>query len=468
MTDTQKIQVGDLIDNSRWSGYQKWLLALTAVAFAVDGMANQVLAVAIPSLMEVWQIGRDSFSPVLFWGLFGVTAGSLVGGLLGDKIGRRWALIASMLIFGAATVATGFAANIDMLKWLRLLDGFGIGAAIPNGAALISEYTPERRRSRGIAWGMVFIPVGSSLVALLGSLLLKEGGHGWDIYFMVAGAVPLLAALSFVFVLPESPRYLQSQPQRRQELLHLLRRFGHALPDGTRFVEQPIGRLHLQLTALFAKAVRRDTLAIWGAFFFALIAGYSLFSWIPTMLRGAGFSFAQAGSGISSLHFGGIAGGVAVGWIIEQLGSRRSLLGLALGSIAMALALSAVLAATDTSFGTVAVLLAFEGFFIAGINTVVYTLAAHAYSPVVKATGVGAAATVGRLGAMASSYSGEWTLSWGGAPLYFIGVAVLVGLCLVFGLLVSRHIGRYNSQQQVTAANPRETTQAQQAALEHS
>lgn len=462
MSDKQAIDVGQLIDNGHWSTYQKWLLALTAIAFGVDGMANQVLAVAMPTLIEAWHTSRDAFSPVLAMGLFGLTLGSLAGGVIGDVVGRRWALITSMLVFGGATVATAFAPDVKVLMYLRLIDGLGIGAAIPNGAALISEYTPERRRSRGIAWGMVFIPVGSMLAGMLGSVTLAAQGQGWQNYFLLAGLFPLAAAVIFVFVLPESPRFLQSRPHRKAQLVALMHRFGHPLPTEATFAEASIKRAHAQFAPLFENAMLRDTIFICVAFFFCLLASYTLFSWIPVMLRELNFSQALASNGITTFHFGGMVGGVAVGWIIEGLGSRKSMLLLAGGSIITALLLAVALAVNAPSALTVLCLFVAEGFFIAGIHTVVYAMAAHAYPPVVKATGVGVAATIGRIGAITSSYTGEWTLSWGGSTMYFVSVAVLIAICMVAALTVGRQIGKLDNNRNKTTQGDQKTTSASQ------
>jgi AAHS family 4-hydroxybenzoate transporter-like MFS transporter len=66
--------------------------------------------------------------------------------MLGDRIGRRTALLFSMISFAALTLAISFANGIAMLSVLRFLAGLGLGGAMPNAAALASEYVPKRRR----------------------------------------------------------------------------------------------------------------------------------------------------------------------------------------------------------------------------------------------------------------------------------------------------------------------------------
>jgi AAHS family 4-hydroxybenzoate transporter-like MFS transporter len=172
------------------------LLVFAALAFGVDGMANQVLGLAIPALIRDWGASRAAFAPVAALGLIGVAVGAALGGMLGDRFGRRAGLIGSVLLFGLMTTGTAFAHGMTSLTCLRLLAGLGIGGAIPNGAALISEFTPAHRRSLAIALGMVFIPVGGLLAGIVATAMLPQ--FGWRGLFLIAGALPLLLALVFL------------------------------------------------------------------------------------------------------------------------------------------------------------------------------------------------------------------------------------------------------------------------------
>src|SRR5689334_10566308 len=121
------IDVGRALDHGRWTGFQKWVLVLASLAFAVDGLANQVLGIAIPDLIKAWGVSREAFAPVRALGLIGVAIGASVGGVLGDRFGRRAGLIGSILLFGAATAAGAKAQGPGELIWFQLVSGLGIG-----------------------------------------------------------------------------------------------------------------------------------------------------------------------------------------------------------------------------------------------------------------------------------------------------------------------------------------------------
>ena len=184
------VDIGQTLDDGDWAPFQKFVLALAALAFLVDGIANQVLGLAVPALMQDWGLPREAFANVTAIGLVGLTIGAATGGMLGDRFGRRAVLIASVFVFGAMTLAVAFTHQVSDLFWIRLVDGIGIGAAIPNGSALISEFTPKRRRPLAIAIGMAFIAIGSVMAGLIATPLLPT--IGWRGLFVTLGASGLL------------------------------------------------------------------------------------------------------------------------------------------------------------------------------------------------------------------------------------------------------------------------------------
>ncbi len=140
------IDVGQLIDRGRWGGYQRLLVGLTALAIIFDGIDNQLMGVAIPTMMREWSVARSDFAPVVSLGYVGMMIGGAVAGLAGDRFGRRVALLASMVLFGVTTMAMTLVDSIAALAALRFVTGIGLGGAIPNAAALSAEYVPVRQR----------------------------------------------------------------------------------------------------------------------------------------------------------------------------------------------------------------------------------------------------------------------------------------------------------------------------------
>lgn len=438
-SSTHRLDVMRALDEGAWSAFQKRVLALAALAFTVDGLANQVLGLALPALIRDWSLPREAFAPVAALGLVGVALGTAVGGVLGDRYGRRAGLIGSLLLFGAMTVAAAGAHGLTGLLCLRFLAGLGIGGAIPNGAALIFELTPARYRGAAIAISMTFIPLGGVLSGMLGAAVLPR--WDWRGLFLIAGLLPVLLAVLFVLALPESPRFLARLPHRRDALAALLARCGQRFDTATELFSEHVRALHAPLTALFTADMLHDTVALWVGFFFCLLASYTLFSWVPTLLMGAGFPLSLTSLGMTAFNFGGMVGGVTGGWLIACLGSRAAVLALAGGATLGAVALGVLpLDAHDVKFALGALVV--EGFFIGGLHNGFYTVAAFLYPPFARATGIGTAAGVGRIGAVLSSFTGVLALKLGGSAGYFWVVAAACGLALAGAALMRRHVPR--------------------------
>ena len=131
-----RVDAGRLLDDGPWSGYQKLLVLATALTIILDGVDNQLLPNAIPTLIREWAQPRAAFTTALAIGPFGMMIGGLLGGMVGDRFGRRPALLGSVCAFGALTAAVAFANSIAAVEILRLLAGIGLGGAMPNAATL--------------------------------------------------------------------------------------------------------------------------------------------------------------------------------------------------------------------------------------------------------------------------------------------------------------------------------------------
>ena len=113
------VDVGKLLDEGRWSGYQKSLVLATALTIIFDGLDNQLLAVAVPALMREWSVPRPAFASVLASGMVGMMIGGAFGGYVGDRFGRRLALLGSVISFGTLTLLASFASGVTTLTLLR-------------------------------------------------------------------------------------------------------------------------------------------------------------------------------------------------------------------------------------------------------------------------------------------------------------------------------------------------------------
>ena len=437
-TTTSQVDIGRLLDEGSWSAQQKLFVLLTALTIVLDGIDNQLLAITVPAMMGDWTLTRGAFAPVVASGMVGMMVGGAIAGLVGDRLGRRVAMIGSVILFGVMTLAAAAANGVVVLGALRFVAGLGLGGAIPNAAALASEYVPRRHRAFAVTLTIVCVPLGATIAALLGGSILPA--LGWRTLFMIGGALPLGLALLLWRALPESPRFLARRPERWPELIRIVRRIGHDVPATTAFVDESERQLSASTRELFVPELRRDTLALWSAFFFGLLAVYTAFNWVPSMMTGAGLDISVATNGLAAFNLGGVAGAVIGGLCIARIGSRPTMLTMTVGAILGAVALAMMPLHAGAPHGPIIALLGLTGALINGVQTTMYALAAHVYPTSIRATGVGTAVAVGRAGGVISSYVGAWALEAGGSAAFFsaIGGAMFVAFCSLAA--VKKHV----------------------------
>ena len=397
-------------EEERWTGHQRWLVALVALAVVFDGIDNQLLGIVIPSVMIEWGVPRGAFAPVVSLGYLGMMIGGALAGVLGDRLGRRAALLGSMVVFGLMTMMAAAAESIGAFGALRLAAGLGLGGAMPNAAALAAEYVPARMRPIAVTITIVCVPVGGALAGLLGIRALPI--VGWRALFVMGGLAPLVAAVAMRWVLPESPQFLRSAAQ---------------------------GEPRASLRSLFEPAFLRDTTALWAAFLCCLMSVYLGFAWLTVLLTGAGFDPATANAGITAFNLGGVGGALLGGAAIARFGSKASMLAMAavavMGGVVMAL-----MPMTPASVRSVIAMIALVGAAINGVQVALYTLAAHMYPTAIRATGVGTAVAFGRIGAVLTGYVGAWAIDVGGPPTYFGVVATMMLVTLIALAVIGRHV----------------------------
>ncbi len=433
------LSVRTLLDEGRWGVYQRWLIFLAALTIIFDGIDNQLLGVVTPTIMREWSVARPAFAPIVSLGYFGMMLGGAAAGFAGDRIGRKRALLGTMLIFGAMTVAAASAASLQSLAMLRFLAGVGLGGAIPNAASLAAEYVPMRRRAFAVTLTIVCVPLGATFAGLVAIRALPV--VGWRGLFFWGGVLPVLAVLALALLLPESPRYLARHRARWPELVRVLRRMGHPVAEDSEFQDGAADRIsRTSFAALVQPPFRADTIALCCAFFSCLLAVYLGFSWVPSMLAGAGFSSSLANTGITAFNLGGVAGAIAGGLCISRIGSRISMLTMTAGAVASTATLGLMVIAKGADPFPILVMLTIAGALINGVQTTMYALAAHVYPTEIRATGVGTAAAVGRIGAVLSGYVGAWALDYRGNTSFFLVMAGAMTACFVALAAVRRHV----------------------------
>jgi len=339
-------------------------IGLCFLVALMEGLDLQAAGIAAQGMAAAFELDKLHMSWVFSAGIFGLLPGAFAGGWLADRIGRKRVLMASVGLFGVFSLATALAWDINSLLVARCLTGVGLGAALPNLIALTSEVAGPRLRGTAVSLMYCGVPLGAALAALIG---IADLAGGWQVVFYVGGVVPLLIVPLLGLSLPESQQFRNVQG------------------------EAPIGVVQ----GLFREGAALPTTLIWVSYFFTLMVVYILINWLPSLVIGQGFTGRQASWVMLALQIGAAAGTLFLGWVMDRLPawalSALIYVGILVSLTALGLAshLPGMLAA-----GFIA------GFFATGGQCVLYALAPHFYRPSIRATGVGSAVAIGRLGAM--------------------------------------------------------------------
>lgn len=432
------VDIADLLDRSRWTPFQKRLVALAATCVLVDGFDSQLIGYAIPVLIRDWGVSRADFAPVVAAGLIGMSVGSAIAGAVGDRFGRRRALIGSVALFATATGLIGFVHSLPAIGILRFVAGLGIGGAIPSATTLSAEFTPAKWRTVAVTSTIVCVPLGGMVAGVFSGYVLPH--FGWRLLFWLGGAVPLALCVALVAALPESPRFLARHPAQWPHLRRLLARMSHAVPADAPFVDRLDQARPDQsggLTAVFADGRLADTIAIWVAFFLSLLAVYTAFSWLPTMLTAEGLDVGAAGAGLTAYNLGGVFGALLCALAITRIGSRWPLVACAAGA---ALSASYLRSAGVNDAATLTAGLAIHGFFVNAVQSTMFALCAYVYPTRIRATGTASALAVGRTGAILSAFAGAAVMTAGGASAFFGLLLAAMSGAMAALLVVRNHI----------------------------
>lgn len=397
MDTVDAINVGRLVDEQKLGRFTLLLLVLSFLAMMADGYDILALAYAAPDLVRDWGIPRSAMGPVFSAGLFGILFGAPLFGLIGDRFGRRPAIIGGCTIYGLCTLAAAFAPSLGVLTALRFVTGIGIGGLMPNTIALNVEFAPKRWRATLVIVMFTGITLGGALPGWIAADLVPA--HGWQILFLIGGVGPLVIAALLFALLPESLRFLVLHGGQRKRIERLVQTIAPSMnitPE-SRFTIEADKTPHktAPFRLLFAGSLKYITPLLWLLFAANLMATYFLNSWMPILFQGAGLSAEHSALALSLFQIGGTLGGLTVALLLDRFGMIPIV-------VLFCLAVPAVAAIGAHGLGERGLLTAVSvaGFCILGLQFGLNAVSGLIYPTAVRANGSGWAFAIGRFGSV--------------------------------------------------------------------
>ncbi|MDP9157078.1 MAG: MFS transporter [Pseudomonadota bacterium] len=404
------------IERMPFSSFHRRLLLMGGLGYTFDAMDAAVLAFLLPVLRKEWMLTSVQ-TGVLGSGTFiGYFLGAMLAGILGDLIGRKRVMMYALVIYCIASLASAVAHDWPFFLATRIVAGLGTGAESAIVAPFLSEFVA--RRYRGAFTGSLagFFSFGFVAAALLGYLVIPLSPNAWR-WVMVITALPIVMLLWWRRALPESPRWLVARGRHDEAEAIVaqaeaeLRAAGvklESLPETDAAADSvvPIAAERASaerasalanVKALWSRNLARITAMTWIMWLSITFSYYAFFTWIPSLLVQNGMTITRSFSYSLVIYIAQIPGYFSGAWLNEKIGRQATIASfMVLGGVS---ALGLALTRSDAGIMASGVLLSF---FMNGTYAGVYAYTPEVFPTDVRATGVGMASSIGRLGAIAA------------------------------------------------------------------
>lgn len=418
------LEINEIIDGQRVGGRTILLLALAFITLMSDGFDLAAIGYVGPELSREWGLSSAGLVPVFTSGIIGLLFGAPLFGLLGDRFGRRKAILSGLCLFGIVSLLTALATTLPQLVIMRFLTGVGLGGVIPNVASLVAEMSPKRFRGAFVVFVNFGVAAGISISGIVAAALIPL--FGWQSLVIVGGILPLCVAAISYFLMPESLRFKAQRLDTQEDLLRTARRIRPDLDiqPGTAIIYTvPQGR------AALAKDIFRNKLSvatpmIWIALAANQMANFFALTWLPTLLQSMGSTTAEAGMGGSFFALGSLLGGVFLIFLIDRFGVIPLVVMFFAGA-----PLIAAIGMVENAHLAQWLIIAGAGLCVNGINFGTNAVLAIIYPTEIRSFASGWAQAAGRLGALAAPIIGGTMLG-----LHFTMQQVLVAPALLLAV----------------------------------
>ncbi|MPZ60708.1 MAG: MFS transporter [Propionibacteriales bacterium] len=383
-------------------------------------------------------------------GIVGTAIGSFIWGFLGDRIGRRSALLFAAVLF----VATSVCGAMPSFTWnvvMCFVMGLGAGGMLPAAYALLSETMPTRHRGKLLVLvGGMGTALGFVAAALAAAWVMPV--FGWRIMWLI-GAPTGLALLYASRFIPESPRFLLARG-RSAEAGDVLNTFGSPLPmlgglDGS------TGDRRTSVVSLFSRPYTYITAglvicsAAWGVVTFGFLV------WLPDNVAALGVGTEQINDVLARSALIALPAAVVVAWLYARWSSYRTMVSAALltALVLTVFGLTGPAVAQTATALLVLVLVLLVGTW--AVAAVVTPYSAEVYPTDVRTRGAAITAGAGKLGGVVALTMAATGITPPGlaASATLAAIPMLVGAALLLAFAVET---RAQPLEMVTATLDRE------------
>ncbi len=408
-------------------------LVASNLGWTFDGFEVFALILTIgAALHQLLDASQYKFIPayagaVIAITVFGWGVGGLLGGILADYIGRKRSMAVTILAYSLLTGLSALSWSWLSFAVFRFLVGLAIGSEWATGASITAELWPDNARGKGGAFLQAGYPIGSIIASAVWLLIGTSGPSAWRFMYLI-GVLPALITVWILRNIPESPRWEESNRQRRSA--HQRRKQGATLHG------EDAAIVRFTLVDMFAEPAIRTRLVLTFVMSLAATIGYwGVSSFVPSYVgsvASASGLAVQRWVGLAGLvqNIGALLGFFSFGFLADALGRRPTTAFYYL----LSLVLTPVVYLWVKNINLLLLAFAVFGFFTQGVFSWTAVWLPELFPTRIRATAAGFIFNVPRLIlCVAPLFAGSLIVSLGG----YGRTATIVGLFYVLGLVTA-------------------------------
>ncbi|MEU8798565.1 MFS transporter [Spirillospora sp. NPDC048819] len=338
------------------------VLVVACLILFVDGYDLFTVGTIGPSLLRdpSWGATGSTLGTLGAATALGMPLGSVLAGSGADRWGRRTPMVVAVTWISATMLVSAIVPNLNSLVAVRFCTGIGIGALVPLVSAYVTDGAPARRRTLHLAIALGSMGVGGAASALLGRLILP--GHHFQTVFLI-GALSIILVPFIWSIVPANAVGRTSERER--------------------------------MTSLFVPSSRRATVLFWIAAFMSMALVYSTTAWLPTVMIKNGYNLNSSLEFLIAFTIGASFGSMAMAVFADRGYLKFVTFGLfALSAVAM------LVLSSNQPRPLLLVVSALAGLGSLGCQGMVIAYISAFYAKRNRATSLGLALGVGRIGAI--------------------------------------------------------------------
>ncbi|MVP01160.1 MFS transporter [Paenibacillus lutrae] len=383
---------------------QRKLLFSAGLSWMFDAMDVGIISFIVAALAIDWNLSPGQVGILTSINSVGMAVGAALAGYMADRYGRKSVLLWTLLLFSAASGLSALAASFTVLCALRFIAGVGLGGELPVASTLVSESMPVKQRGRAVVLLESFWAGGWILAALIAYFVIPY--YGWKSAFII-GAVPALYALYLRRAIEDSPKFI------RQELK-------------TSFLHK--------LQSVWSADYRRSTIMLWVLWFTVVFSYYGMFLWLPTVMVMKGFSLVKSFQYVLIMTLAQLPGYFTAAYFIEKYGRKFVLV-----TYLLLTAVSAIWFGSAESVGMLIAAGISLSFFNLGAWGGLYAYTPELYPTSTRSTGVGLAASVGRIGGIIAPLLVGMLVGW---KIEIQTIFILFFVTIIVGAMAVLFLGK--------------------------